>query len=72
MTSMVSVEMGCLAQTVTGVQAALLLPSSASVMRRVSAIKICGFETDWHGHASAIKICGYETDWHGPVSAFKI
>ena len=68
MTSMVSVEMGCLAQTVTGVLDALLPLSSASVIIHVSAIKICGFETDMHGPVSFFKICGFETDMHGPVS----
>ena len=43
-TSMVSVEMGCLAQTVTGVLDALLRLSSASVIIPVSAFKICGSE----------------------------
>ena len=68
MTSMVSVEMGCLAQTVTGVLDALLPLSSASVIIHVSAIKICGFETDMHGPVSLIKICCYETNMHGPVA----
>jgi hypothetical protein len=36
--------MGCLAQTVTGVLDALLPYSSASLIRPVSAIKICGSE----------------------------
>ena len=44
-TSMVSVEMGCLAQTVTGVLGALLPPSSASLIIPVSTFKICGSET---------------------------
>jgi hypothetical protein len=40
---MVPLEMGCLAQTVTGVLDALLPLSSASVIITVSAFKICGY-----------------------------
>ena len=43
-TSMVSVEMVCLAQTVTGVLDALLPYSSALLTIPVYAIKVCGSE----------------------------